>query len=99
MGRWKAIVASLKNTAPQDEQIYFPFGRSSPTFGPNPTSRKGNVFESEFERNLFELRKGKLAEIEKLGHAVYPNQFPFTHTIPEIRARWNDATAESLDAG
>ena len=56
------------------------------------------MFESEFERNLFELRKGKLVEIEKLGQAAYPNQFPFTHTIPEIRARWSDATAESLEA-
>ena len=44
--------------------------------------RKGNVFDSEFERNLFELRRGKLAEIEKLGQAAYPNQFPFSHTIP-----------------
>jgi len=56
------------------------------------------VFESEFERNLFELRKQKLGEIEKLGQARYPNQFPFTHTIPDIRARWDHATAEELDA-
>jgi lysyl-tRNA synthetase class 2 len=56
------------------------------------------VFESEFERSLFELRKGKLAEIEKLGQAAYPNQFPFTHTIPDIRARWNEATAADLEA-
>jgi lysyl-tRNA synthetase class 2 len=56
------------------------------------------VFESEFERNLFELRKQKLGEIEKLGQAAYPNQFPFTHTIPGIRARWNSAAAEELEA-
>ena len=56
------------------------------------------MFESEFERNLFELRKGKLAEIEKLGQAAYPNQFPFSHTIPDIRARWNETTAEDLEA-
>ena len=56
------------------------------------------MFESEFERNLFELRKGKLVEIEKLGQAAYPNQFPFSHSIPDIRARWNDAQAEDLDA-
>jgi lysyl-tRNA synthetase class 2 len=55
------------------------------------------VFESEFERNLFELRKQKLGEIEKLGQSRYPNQFPFTHTIPEIRARWGEARAEELD--
>ena len=56
------------------------------------------MFDSEFERNLFELRRGKLAEIEKLGQAAYPNQFPASHTIPEIRAEWGDATAETLDA-
>ena len=56
------------------------------------------MFESEFERNLFELRRSKLAEIEKLGQAAYPNQFPASHTIPEIRAKWGEATAEMLDA-
>jgi hypothetical protein len=34
------------------------------------------VFDSEFERSLFDLRKAKLAEIEKLGQAAYPNRFP-----------------------
>jgi len=56
------------------------------------------VFDSEFERNLFELRRGKLTEIEKLGQAAYPNQFPASHTIPQIRAKWGEATAETLDA-
>ncbi|WP_109485121.1 lysine--tRNA ligase [Occallatibacter savannae] len=55
------------------------------------------MFDSEFERNLFDLRRSKLAEIEKLGQAAYPNQFPASHTIPEIRAKWGDATAELLD--
>ncbi len=56
------------------------------------------MFDSEFERNLFELRKAKLTEIEKLGQAAYPNQFPASHTIPQIRAKWGEATAESLEA-
>ena len=56
------------------------------------------MFESEFERNLFELRRSKLAEIEKLGQAAYPNQFPASHTIPEIRAKWGEATSETLDS-
>jgi lysyl-tRNA synthetase class 2 len=56
------------------------------------------VFDSEFERNLFELRRGKLTEIEKLGQAAYPNQFRASHTIPQIRAKWGEATAEKLDA-
>ena len=61
------------------------------------------MFDSEFERSLFELRKSKLAEIEKLGQLAYPNRFPDSDaasasTIPEIRARWGEALAEDLDA-
>jgi lysyl-tRNA synthetase class 2 len=56
------------------------------------------VFDSEFERSLFELRKSKLEEIEKLGQAAYPNQFPASHTLPEARANWGNATAEDLEA-
>jgi lysyl-tRNA synthetase class 2 len=55
------------------------------------------VFDSEFERNLFELRRNKLTEIERLGQAAYPNQFPASHSIPQIRAKWGEATAECLD--
>jgi lysyl-tRNA synthetase class 2 len=59
---------------------------------------EGNqVFDSEFERNLFELRRDKLKEIEKLGQSAYPNQFPASHSIPEIRCKWGEATAEGLD--
>jgi lysyl-tRNA synthetase class 2 len=46
------------------------------------------VFDSEFERSLFELRKTKLEEIEKLGQAAYPNRFPASDTV----------TSEELDA-
>ena len=56
------------------------------------------MFDSEFERSLFDLRRAKLAEIEKLGQVAYPNQFPSSHTIPEVRAQWGEATAESLEA-
>jgi lysyl-tRNA synthetase class 2 len=56
------------------------------------------VFDSEFERSLFDLRKAKLAEIEKLGQAAYPNQFPASHTIPQVRTQWGEATAEALEA-
>ncbi len=56
------------------------------------------MFDSEFERNLFELRRGKLTEIEKLGQAAYPNRFPASHTILQIRAKWGETTAETLDA-
>ena len=56
------------------------------------------MFDSEFERSLFDLRKGKLEEIEKLGQAAYPNQFPSSHTLPTVRAKWGEATAEDLEA-
>jgi lysyl-tRNA synthetase class 2 len=56
------------------------------------------VFDSEFERSLFELRKSKLEEIEKLGQAAYPNQFPASHTGPQVRAKWDEAQAEALEA-
>ena len=55
-------------------------------------------FESEFEESLFHLRRGKLAEIEKLGQSAYPNQFPASHTIPQVRTKWDQATAEDLEA-
>ncbi len=56
------------------------------------------MFDSEFERSLFDLRKSKLEEIEKLGQPAYPNQFPASHTVPEVRAKWGEATAEALEA-
>jgi len=56
------------------------------------------VFDSEFEENLFKLRQGKLEEIARLGHPIYPNQFASTHTIPDVRAGWDNSTTESLEA-
>jgi lysyl-tRNA synthetase class 2 len=56
------------------------------------------VFDSEFERSLFELRKSKLAEIEKLGQAAYPNRYAASHTVAEVRAKWGEATGEALEA-
>ena len=65
----------------------------------NDDRKKGLiVFDSEFERSLFDLRKSKLIEIEKLGQAAYPNQFPTSHTIPAVRAKWGAAQAEELEA-
>jgi lysyl-tRNA synthetase class 2 len=56
------------------------------------------VFDSEFERSLFELRKSKLEEIKNLGQAAYPNQFPASHTVPQVRAKWDESQAEALEA-
>ena len=60
-------------------------------------------FESEFEKNLFELRQAKLLEIEKLGQAVYPNRFPAKQgetasSLAEVRTKWDKATGEELEA-
>ena len=56
------------------------------------------MFESEFERSLFDLRKQKLVEIEKLGQSAYPNQFPSSHIIPTVREKWDSTTAEEFEA-
>jgi lysyl-tRNA synthetase class 2 len=63
------------------------------------------VFDSDFEENLFKLRQGKLEEIARLGHQIYPNRFPAAQnesatTIPALRREWDkeDNTAEVLDA-
>ncbi|MGO9318987.1 MAG: lysine--tRNA ligase [Terracidiphilus sp.] len=61
------------------------------------------MFDSEFERNLFDLRKAKLEEIVELGQAAYPNRFPAEQeteaiTIPKVREQWGEATAEALEA-
>ena len=55
------------------------------------------MFDSEFERNLFALRQEKLQAITQLGQAAYPNQFVFTHTIPEVRAQWGEISSEALN--
>jgi lysyl-tRNA synthetase class 2 len=61
------------------------------------------VFESEFEESLFKLRRGKLEEIARLGHQIYPNRFPAgqdeaASTIPDVRAKWGESTGEVLEA-
>ena len=33
-----------------------------------------------------------------MGQAAYPNQFPASHTVPQVRAKWGDALAEELEA-
>jgi lysyl-tRNA synthetase class 2 len=67
------------------------------------------LFESEFEERLFGERLAKLKEIEALGvaegltpaEATYPNRFPATTTIPELRSRYIDGdspvSAEQLE--
>ncbi|HUZ05634.1 MAG TPA: lysine--tRNA ligase, partial [Acidobacteriaceae bacterium] len=55
------------------------------------------MYESEFERDLYHLRRDKLAQIEALGQKAYPNSYAATHTIAQIRTAHDVATAESLE--
>jgi len=64
------------------------------------------VYESEFEKNLYQQRRDKLQQIAALGQldgltyaeATYPNSYSATHTIPELRAAYDCLTAEQLEA-
>jgi lysyl-tRNA synthetase class 2 len=64
------------------------------------------VFESEFEQNLYALRREKLKQIAALGQqaglseaqATYPNSYSTSHTIPELRAAFDALTTEQLES-
>jgi lysyl-tRNA synthetase class 2 len=71
------------------------------------------VYESEFEKNLYQQRRDKLQQIAALvvamnqksqlkdlshAEAAYPNSYDFSHTIPELRTAYDSSTAEQLDA-
>ena len=64
------------------------------------------MFESEFEQNLYALRRDKLKQIAALGQqaglseaqATYPNSYSTSHTIPELRAAFDTFTAEQLES-
>jgi lysyl-tRNA synthetase class 2 len=55
------------------------------------------VYESEFERSVFDLRREKIAQIEALGQPAYPNSFAATHTLAAIRAAYDAVTGEALE--
>ncbi len=63
------------------------------------------LFESEFEENLYALRRDKLKAIAALGAeaglseaaATYPNSYRTTHTVPEIRAEYDPIGAGTFD--
>jgi lysyl-tRNA synthetase class 2 len=64
------------------------------------------VYDSEFEKNLYQQRRDKLQQIAALGQqngltyaeATYPNSYAATHTIPELHAAYDCLTAEQLEA-
>ncbi len=49
------------------------------------------------EQELFEQRFARIREIEALGWRPYGQRFEFTHTVPQIRASWSAADAETLE--
>ena len=65
-------------------------------------------FDSEYEEKLYRDRQSSLEKIGALGtgklglpntaEATYPNSFPFTHTIPALRALGEAKTGEELEA-
>jgi lysyl-tRNA synthetase class 2 len=64
---------------------------------------ESDLFESEFERSLYQLRQEKLKQIATLGQQAYPNTFASAadhplRTIPEIRAEYDTWIGEQFDA-
>jgi lysyl-tRNA synthetase class 2 len=70
-----------------------------------------NVYESQFEQDLYELRREKLRQIAALGQkaglsyaeATYPNHYDATHTVPQLlplgkKVDGDDKTVEELAA-
>ena len=57
------------------------------------------MFESEFEQNLYALRREKLNQIAALGYPTYPNSFEASDTIPKLREAYDGYTAEQLELG
>jgi lysyl-tRNA synthetase class 2 len=68
-----------------------------------------NVYESQFEQDLYELRREKLRLIAALGQkaglsyaeATYPNHYDATHAVPQLlplgkTTDGSDKTAEEL---
>jgi len=64
------------------------------------------VYESQFEQELYELRREKLRQIAALGQkaglsyaeATYPNSYAATITVPELRAAYDPISAEQFEA-
>ena len=64
------------------------------------------MYESQFEEDLYQLRREKLKQIAEIGKragltygaSTYPNSYAFTTTIPELRAAHDGSTGEQLEA-
>ena len=64
------------------------------------------MYESQFEEDLYKLRREKLRQIGELGQksglsyaaATYPNSYATTHDLPKLRAAYDPMTAEQFEA-
>jgi lysyl-tRNA synthetase class 2 len=64
------------------------------------------LFETEYEEKLYNDRLASLEKIRAVGQrlglsaaeAAYPNSFPFTLTVPQLRALGTGLTTEDLEA-
>lgn len=54
--------------------------------------------ESNFEIELYQLRREKRDQIVALGQSAYPNSYATTTTVPEIRRTYDGMTAEQFEA-
>ncbi len=54
--------------------------------------------ESNFEIELYQLRREKRDQIVALGQSAYPNSYATTTTVPEIRSTYDGMTAEQFEA-
>jgi lysyl-tRNA synthetase class 2 len=48
------------------------------------------------EEGLFEQRAARVREIEALGYRPFGRRYDFTHTVPEILAKYGESKAEDL---
>ncbi len=51
----------------------------------------------ENETNLLAQRRAKLAELKRLGYDPYPRKFDYSHTLGEIRARFDSLSAAEIE--
>src|SRR4051794_184624 len=62
------------------------------------TRERPGAIRLSLDDDIYEIRKQKLKQIEALGYETYPHGYKFTHTVPEILAKYSDSTNEQLEA-
>jgi len=49
------------------------------------------------DESIYQQRREKLAKITALGQRVYPHEYRFTHSVPQILAEFSQKTGEELE--